>query len=178
METQPKGKTWQQKLVHELSEYAVNALYLTIFFGVYATSRRLTLAQYGIHLDDYFIGIIKALIIAKVIMIGAFLRISRKYEGKPLIYPVLFKVFIFVLWVILFDAAEGYVRGLIHTHSMIGAFEDLVQQHFTKVWLAGLLMVILSFIPFFMLKELSRVMGYEKLVAMFISEIPAEKESK
>jgi hypothetical protein len=168
MEAQIEKKTWKQKLFHEISEYLVNAAYLTLFFCVYAISRRLTLAQYGIYLDDYFIGLIKALVIAKVIMIGAFLRISRKYEHKPLIIPVLYKVFIFLLWVILFDAVEGLIRGLIETHSMAGAFENLVQHHFTKVWLGGLLMVILSFIPFFALKELSRIMGHEKFKDLFL----------
>ncbi len=168
MEAQTNKKTWKQKLLSEFSEYLVNAAYLTLFFGVYSVSRRLTLAQYGVYLDDYFIGLIKALIIAKVIMIGAFLRISRKYENKPLIIPVLYKVLIFLLWVILFDATEGLIRSLIQTQSMAGAFENLMQHHFTKMWLGGVLMVILSFIPFFMLKELSRVIGHKEFTDLFL----------
>ena len=168
MEAQIEKKTWKQKLFREFSEYLINAAYLTLFFGVYAVSRRLTLAQYGVHLDDYFIGLIKALVIAKVIMIGAFLRISRKFEHKPLIIPVLYKVFVFLLWVILFDAVEGLIRGLIQTHSFAGAFENLIQHHFTKMWLGGMLMVILSFIPFFALKELSRIIGHEKFRDLFL----------
>jgi hypothetical protein len=36
------------------------------------------------------------------------------------------------------------------------------------MWLGGLLMVAMSFIPFFMLKELSRVMGHEKFRDLFL----------
>lgn len=175
METQSENKTWKQKLISELSEYLVNVVYLSIFFGVYAVSRRLTLSQYGIYLDDYFVGIIKALVIAKVIMIGTFLRISRKYEHKALIVPVFYKIFLFVLWVLLFDALEGFIRGLIHTHSIPSAFEDLVQHHFSKMWLGGVLMVTLSFIPFFMLKELSRIFGYEKFRDLFLKNRTPEQ---
>lgn len=177
METKAEKKTLKQRVFDELSEYLVNAIYLTIFFGAYAVSRRLTLAQYGIHLDDYFIGLIKALIIAKVIMIGAFLRVSRKFEGRPLIIPVMYKVFIFMLWVILFDALEGLIRGMIQTESLSGAFENLVYHHFTKMWLGGVLMVFLSFIPFFALKELSRTIGHEKFRDLFLRDRAASQAS-
>jgi hypothetical protein len=96
MEEQKEKKTFKQKLLHELSEYLINVIFLTLFFSAYFMARRLTLAYYDIHVDDYFSGLIKALIIGKVIMIGSFLAISRKYENKPLIIPVLYKVLIFL----------------------------------------------------------------------------------
>jgi len=168
METQKEKKTFKQKFFHELSEYGINVIYLTMFFCVYALARRLTLAHYGIYAEDYFVGLIKALVIGKVIMIGAFLRISRKFENKPLLIPVLYKVVVFVIWVVLFDIAEELIRGVLHTHSLAETFEELIHQHFSKVWLGGLLMVTLSFIPFFMLKELSRIMGHEKFRNLFL----------
>ena len=168
METKQEKKTFKQKLFHELSEYGINVIYLTLFFGVYAVSRRLTLAHYGIYVEDYFIALIKALVIGKVIMIVAFLNISKKFEGKPLMIPVLYKVFFFVLFVVLFDAVEGFIKGAINTHSMAGAFQELIHHHFSKMWLGGLLIVAMSFIPFFMLKELSRIMGHEKFRGLFL----------
>lgn len=167
MEAQQEKKTFKQKLLHELSEYCINVVYLTLFFGAFAVARRLTLAHYGIYIDDYFIALIKALVIGKVIMIAAFLNISKKFEGKPLIIPVLYKVFFFVVFVVLFDIVEELVRGSIHTHSFTAAIEALIHQHFSKMWLGGLLMVTFSFIPFFMLKELSRIMGHRKFRNLF-----------
>lgn len=137
METAVGKKTWKQKLFHELSEYGINVIYLTLFFGAYAVARRLTLAHYGIYVDDYFIALIKALVIGKVIMIAAFLNISKKFEGKSLIIPVLYKVFFFVVFVVLFDITEELIRGSIHNHSFRTAFEELTHQHFSKMWLGG-----------------------------------------
>jgi hypothetical protein len=167
MEVQVTKKTWKQKLYREFTEYWVNVAYLTLFFCVFAIARRLTLSHYGVEVQDYFVGIIKALVIAKVIMIGAFLRISRKYENKPLIIPVLYKTILFVLWVILFDVIEGFIRGLVDTKSLTAAIDFVLQHHFTKLWLGGLLFVSLSFIPFFALKELARVIGHEKFKDLF-----------
>lgn len=163
-------KTFKEKLLHELSEYLDNVIFLTLFFGAYFIARRLTLAHYDIYIDDYFTGPIKALVIGKVIMIGSFLSISRKYENKPLIIPVLYKVLIFLIWCVLFDVLEGFIKGWIHSGSLGGAYDELIHHHFSKIWLGGIVMLAVSFIPFFMLKELGRVMGHDKLRDLFLRE--------
>jgi cell division protein FtsW (lipid II flippase) len=174
MQEQKEKKTFKQKLFHELSEYLINVIFLTLFFGAYFIARRLTLAHYDIHVDDYFSGLIKALIIGKVIMLGSFLSISRKYENKPLMIPVLYKMLIFLVLCVLFDVVEGFVKGWMHSGSLSGAYNELVHHHFSKVWLGGLVMLAVSFIPFFMLKELSRIMGYEKFRELFFRERQAD----
>lgn len=161
-ESNSEKRTFRQKLFHEFSEYLINVVYLTMFFGAFAVSRRLTLAHYDIYVDDYFIGIIKALVIGKVIMIGAFLRISRKYENKPLIIPILYKTVLFVIWVILFDVTEVLIKESIKLQSLSQSYQYLISEHFSKLWLGGLIMVTVSFIPFFAMKEISRVVGHEK----------------
>jgi hypothetical protein len=158
----------KQAILDSLSEDVVNVIYLTIFFGLFTAARRLTLAHFGIDVDDYFIALVKALVIARVIRIGAFLKISRKFDDKPLVIPVLFKVALFVLLVILFDATESLIRGIIDTRSLEVAFDELIQHHFSKFWIGGLLMVMLAFIPFFMLKELGRVIGNLKFRDLFL----------
>jgi hypothetical protein len=168
MEAESKIKTWKQKFYREFTEFGVNAAYLALTFGVLVTARRLTLSHYGIETQDYFVGIIKALIIAKVIMIGAFLKISRKFENRPLIIPVFYKTVLFVLWVILFDFAEGFIRSFIETRNLRDTIHFLFNQHFNKIWLGGLLFVTISFFPFFALKELARVVGYDNFRRMFL----------
>lgn len=170
MEAQVEKKSLKQRLFKEFSEYLVNAAYLTLFFCLFAISRRLILSQYNIHLDDYFVGIIKALVIAKVIMLASFLSISRKFEGRPLIYPVLFKVFVFFICVALFDVVEGFIRGWIAEGSLMGGVDEILHHHFTKMWLGGALMVLMAFIPFFALKELSRIVGHEKFRDLFLKQ--------
>jgi hypothetical protein len=168
METEKNIKTWKQKLFREFTEFWVNAAYLALVFGVLATARRLTLSHYGIEVQDYFVGIIKALIIAKVIMIGAFLKISRKFENRPLVIPVFYKTILFVFWVMLFDFAEGFIRGYIDTGNLTDTIHFLMYKHFNKMWLGGLLFVSISFLPFFALKELARVIGYDNFRRMFL----------
>jgi hypothetical protein len=139
---------------------------MALFFSAVIFYRRLVLAEHGIILDDYFMGVIKALVIAKVVMIGAFLRFSHKYEHKPLIIPTIFKAILFTLWVMLFDIVEVYVRIFIKTPDFADAFIEL-KQHINPAWLGAALVICISFLPFFAMKELSRVMGAKKFRGLF-----------
>jgi len=118
-------KNWKQRFIHEFTEYWMNVIYMALVFSAIIFYRRLVLAHYEIYLDDYFSGVLKALVIAKVVMIGAFLRISRKFEHKPLIYPVLYKAVLFTIWVMLFDIAEVFIRIYIHTPELMKAIAEL-----------------------------------------------------
>ncbi len=167
MDSTPKiKKTWKQKLFQEFTEYLINFVYMAIVFSAVILYRRLILAQYGVYLDDYFIGIIKAFIIAKVVMIGAFLGISRKFEHKPLLIPVLYKSILFTLMVMLFDVFEEFIRGLIQYQAVLKAIDE-VQSHVSVVWLGASMLMFFIFIPFFAFKELLRVMGKEKIQTLF-----------
>jgi hypothetical protein len=169
MENEKVKKSWKQKLFHEFTEYWMNMLYMSLVFSAIIFYRRLVLAHYEIYLDDYFSGVLKALVIAKVVMIRAFLRISRRYEHKPLVFPVLYKAVLFTIWVMLFDILEIYIRAFIRTPSPVKAFHEL-EIHLTNVWLGGALLIFFSFIPFFAFKELVRVLGKEKVKELFLQK--------
>ncbi len=166
MESAKKKAGWKQKFVHELREYWVNFLYLAFFFIVFASYRRLILAHYEISYDDYGVGLIKALILAKVIMIGNILGLGRRLEDKPLIYPTLYKTFVFILWVALFTFIEAAIRGLLHGKGLMGGLSELVigRRHES---LADTLVLFVAFIPFFAFKELERLQGRGKIFDLF-----------
>ena len=167
MEPSLPRKHWKQRLLHEITEYLLNFIYLAIFFSAIIFYRRMVLAQYDIHLDDYFMGVVKALIIAKVVMIGAFMRVSRKFEHSPLIVPVLYKAALFTVLVMLFDLIEASVRGAIENPTAAHVLQSL-ESHVSYEWLAALLLIFISFIPFFALKEMMRVMGTETVRDLFL----------
>jgi hypothetical protein len=167
MDNQKQKKTFKQKLFHEFSEYLVNFIYMSIIFSAIILYRRLVLAQHGIVVEDYFLGVFKAFVIAKVVMIGAFLAISRKFEHRPLFIPILYKAFLFTLMVMFFDVIEEFIRGAIHNKDIFLAIEEL-KIHMNYVWLGGSILIFFTFIPFFGVKELIRVMGRENVKAILL----------
>lgn len=169
MENQKVKKNLKQRLFHEFTEYWINVIYMALFFSAVVLYRRLLLAQHGIIMEDYFAGVIKALVFAKVIMIGGFIRFSRKYEHLPLIIPTIYKAILFTIWVMLFDMIEIYIRAFIKTPDLAEAFNEL-KHHINLVWLGAAVVICISFLPFFAMKEISRVIGRDKFRALFFKK--------
>jgi hypothetical protein len=166
MEKKADEKSLKEKLLHELTEYGINVLYLGLFFSAFILYRRLLLAEYGVFLDDYFMGLVKALIFGKVIMIGTFLKISKKFENRPLIVPTIYKSIFFTLLVAIFEFLEVTVKTLLKNSSWEGMMESYAH-HFTLAWVGGALIVGFTFLPFFGFKEIARHYGVDSIRTLF-----------
>ena len=167
MKNKKEKKSLKEKIYSEFTEYIFNFIYMAIFFSAIILYRRMVLAQHGIILEDYFMGVIKAMVIAKVVMIGTFMRISRKYEHKALIIPTLYKSLLFTILVILFDIIEISIRALIHEPNLMNVLTEL-NSHLNLTWLGGAMLIFFIFIPFFSFMELSRIIGKEKIKNLFL----------
>ncbi|MBM9604130.1 hypothetical protein [Desulfopila inferna] len=165
---------WKKKLTHELNEYFVNFLYLSLFFCVFTTYRRLLMAEYDISYGDYGISIIKALILAKVVMLGDMLKLGRRLKDRPLMYLTLFKTVLFTAWVLLFHMLEITVSNLLHSRGLAGAVHEFMDQ-FPYELLAHLLIVLFAFLPFFAVRELNNILGEGKIRQLFFSSGLLEK---
>src|SRR5262247_1110738 len=149
---------WKRKLFLEMTAYWINVVYLTLLFAVFTSYRRLILANYNIGYANWGISFLKALVLAKVIMIGGLVHLGRRLENKPLILSTLFQSALFTCWVTLFALVESTVRGLLHGKGMAGALEHLLSEGTHELY-AKCLVVFVAFIPFFAFKELGRVLG-------------------
>ena len=161
-----KWHGWKQKIADEMVGYWLTVLYLTIFFGVFATYTRLVMAQHNISFEEYGISIIKALVLAKVIMLGDILRLSRGFEDRPLAYPTLFRSFAFTLWVLVFIILEHTIGGFLRGKGLAGGFDEFLQRDRYEL-LARSLVVFFAFIPFFAVRELGQVLGRGKIQELF-----------
>ncbi len=161
-----KRTGWKQKILHELIEYWLSVLYMAGFFSVFTNYRRLILAHYQISYEAYGFSVIKALVLAKVVLVAKGLRLGRGFEDKPLIVPTLYKGFLFTVFVAVFDVVESMIRSFIHGRGPMGAFDELMSR-FNYEWLAGSLVVFFSFIPFFAVRELRQVLGEGKIGKLF-----------
>ena len=96
-DTEQQG--WKEKVFHEMVEYGINVIYLALVFSAFVSYRRLVLAAHDITYTNYGVALIEALILGKVIMIGAVFHPGRSLEQRPLIYPTLYKAVVFTFLV-------------------------------------------------------------------------------
>jgi hypothetical protein len=156
-----------EKVRRELIEYAFNAVYLMLVFAAFTQYRRFLLAEYSITYTNYWVGLIGALILGKVIMIGSVFRLGRWLEDKPLIVPTIYKALIFSVFVLVFRVVEYAIKGLLHGDSLTAALVEFFAQKGIDEVFANLLVVLVTLIPFFAVKELGRVLGRERVAALF-----------
>jgi len=158
---------WKKKIYHEVVEYWINVIYLTLVFAAFTQYRRFILATHDITYANYGFAVIEALILAKVIMIGEVARLGRGLENKPLIYPTLYKTVVFTLFVAVFTVCEHLIKGLWNGTGLMGGFAEFLGKGPHEL-LANSLVVFVAFLPFFAIKELGRVLGQDKIQTLFI----------
>jgi hypothetical protein len=166
-------RSWKEKISHEMIEYGINVIYLTLVFAAFTQYRRLLLAAHDIIYTNYWVAVIQALILGKVIMIGAVLRIGRGLEQKPLIFPTVYKAFIFTCLVIAFNIAEHAVKGIWQGHGAVASLADFIKRGPHEL-LAGSLVIFVALIPFFAVKELGRILGEDKILKLFFRGRPPQ----
>jgi hypothetical protein len=169
----PTAPGFKQKAVHELKDFTLISLYLALFFCALSTYTMLLLRKYEIDYLNYTFAIVNALIIAKIILIGEWARLGRKVEAQRLYLTVLYKAVVFGLLVFAFHFLEEFVKRLIHglpagtvVHDI--NFDDLIGRS---------IVLFCAFVPLFAFRELGRVMGEDRLHALFFKSGAAESPS-
>ena len=148
--------------MHEFKDLVAISIYLAFFFCALATYSMVLLKKYDIYLN-YSFAIINALVIAKVLLIGDMAHLGRKAETKPLYLTILYKSFLFTLFVVAFHFLEEFVKRVIH-HEPSGTV--LRNTHWDEL-AARSLIVFAVFIPLFAFRELRRVIGEDTFYALF-----------
>jgi hypothetical protein len=156
----------KQKIFHEMAEYWINVVYLTLMFAAFTQYRRFVLAAHDIYYTNYWVAVIEALVLAKVVMIGDVLHLGRRLDQKPLIYSTLLKTVVFSVFVGAFTIIEHVIKGLVQGKGLTGGVFDLLGKGHHEL-LAGCLVIFVAFIPFFAFRDLGRVLGEGKIRTLF-----------
>lgn len=159
------NSTIKQKISHELKEFVIIFLYLALVIGAFNIYRWLLMAEYHVGYFVYGYGLVEALILAKVILIGKSLGIGEGFSNKPLIFPTLYKTMLFALCVLVFSILEHLITGFLHRQNLAGIFQEVVSSRYETI--ARILMMFVAFIPFFAFGEAMRVLGEVKIFDLF-----------
>jgi hypothetical protein len=162
----PRLAGWKRLLVDEMVDYYFNFVYLAFFLVAFGWYRRLILAEYHIHYLEYWVPLVEAAVLAKVIMVGDLVRFGHGLQRKPLLVPTLFRTLLFSFYVGLFSVVEHTVRGLLAGGGLAAGVADLASKGWNEL-LAQCLVMFCAFVPFFAFKEVEQVLGKEALRDLF-----------
>ena len=164
----------KEKLIHEVKEMLVIFLYLALFFSAFTTYRLLVMKEMGISYFHYGFALIKALVLAKVILLGQYARVVKIFNDRPLIVPTLYKVILFSLFALAFEVLERVIGGFFHGKDLLASLQEIMSAGWDEL-LARTLVLLVAFVPFFAFGEIARVLGEGSLSELFLHK-PLAKE--
>ena len=161
-----KRSELRHRAAHELEQYLLTTAFLAAFFISFTTYRRLVLAEYNIGYFEYGFAVVKALVLAKVILIGEAMHVGERLRGRPLLVTTLWKTLTFSLFVAAFVVIEHFIAAAIHHRPVSAEFQFSGAQGYEL--LARIQLEAVAFVPFFAFRELGRVLGERELNQLFL----------
>ncbi len=122
-------------------------LFFFIGFNLILWTKRMALAEHGIPFDGFLTATLAALLVGKAVLVTDHMPFMRRFDGAPLIQPILFKTAIYWVCVFVVRLAEGLIHFLREGGALGGFLQHLVDRfswpHFlmVQVWLMVLFLI-------------------------------------
>lgn len=165
MSSMPQNIKLNQFIRQELQIYLIYTIFLTLLFSAFLSYERILLGKASSYYLPYGYCFIRALIMAKIIMIGEALKLGERFPNAPLIIPVLYKTIVFCLFLLIFHISEELIVGLIRGENI-----EQIYLTFTghlDIFLAQLTIMFFTYILFFSVLGISSVLGKDVLWNIF-----------
>ena len=117
--------TLHERVMHEIKEFAILTVYLYITLGAVIMMKTAVLHTDDINFTPWGIAIVKAMVLAKFMLLGNALKLGEGHKTSPLIWPTLHKAFAFLVLLIILTVIEEAVVGLFHHRSVAASLGDL-----------------------------------------------------
>ena len=159
----------REKAAGELKELAVITAYLFVVFAALLFYKSAILQAHGIDWAPWSFALVKAVFTAKFILIGRALHLGERHRSKPLIWPVLYKSLIFLVFVIVLSIIEDVAVGFIHAQGLWSSITGIGGGTLSQ-FIATIVLVFLILLPLFIFGVLGEVMGRKELLRVFFVE--------
>ena len=160
---------------HTLKQYAIIFAYLYVCFGAIVLLKTAVLRDVGISFTPWGFAAVKAFILGKFMLIGHDIRLGERFTGKPLIYPTLYRSFVFLVFLFVLLAIEEAVAGALHGHTISQSLAEVTGSKFFEI-LASTLIMFLALLPYFAIRQLADALGPGVLARLFFVDGKLERK--
>ena len=137
---------WLAQVKHALPP----TIFFVVGFNLILWTKRLILQEHGVEFSGFFTAIVAALLVGKAVLVTDNLPFMRRFDGAPMIQPILFKSAIYWLCVLIVRLAEEFVH-FVASGGAIADFGDHLVNHFSlarflsiQIWLMVLFLVYVT----------------------------------
>jgi hypothetical protein len=154
---------WLAQVKHALPP----TIFFVVGFNLILWTKRLILQEHGVEFSGFFTAIVAALLVGKAVLVTDNLPFMRRFDGAPMIQPILFKSAIYWLCVLIVRLAEEFVH-FVASGGAIADFGDHLVNHFSlarflsiQIWLMVLFLVYVT------IHEVNELFGDGELYRLF-----------
>ena len=165
-QTHGRGVAARSKFVEEFKALAALAAYLYVCFGALMLCKSAVLREAGIHYEIWGLAAIKALLLAKFMLLGRMLHVGKRFRDKPLIWPTLYHALTFLIVLLILTTLEELIVGFIHGRAITDSLNHVVGPIFFE-GLAVCLILFLVLVPYSAFTCLSDVVGERETIRLF-----------
>ncbi len=146
------------RLLKELKSFLIMFSYLWLVFSVFLVHEWSVLASHQIGFRFYGLAVVNALVLSKIMLIAEGMHFARRFEDRPLIYPIAYKAFAFTVLLMVAYIIEEIAVGMFHGKTAAESFPEIGGGGIVGVLTVGAIMCI-ALVPFFSFREIARVVG-------------------
>ncbi len=154
---------WLAQMKHALPP----TIFFFVGFNLILWTKRLILQEHGIEFSGFFTALVAALLIGKAVLVTDNLPFMRRFDGAPLIQPILFKSAIYWVCVLIVRLTEE----LVHFVAAGGAIADFGDHFAGQFPLARFLSIqiwlMVLFLVYVTIHELNELFGNGELYRLF-----------
>jgi hypothetical protein len=162
----PSKASIGERVTTELTELAVITAYLYICFAALAYLKSAILHAHGILFAPFGFAVVKALICAKFVLLGRALHFGERFKALPLIWSTLYKSLVFLVLLLILNALEEVVVGVMHHRQVTDSLAEFGGGTLDQL-IATSVVMLLILVPFFAFRSLGEVVGERNLVRVF-----------
>ena len=117
---------WLAQVRHALPP----TIFFFVGFNLILWTKRLILEEHGVEFGGFLTATLAALLVGKAVVVTDNLPFMRRFEGAPMIQPILFKSSIYWLCVVIVRLAEEFVY-FVAAGGAVADFRDHLVDHFS-----------------------------------------------
>jgi hypothetical protein len=156
----------KERAKDQIRNFSLMFAYLLVIFGMLAVHESIVLSQHQINYRFHGLAIINALVFAKVLLVAEDLRLGHRFDDAPLAYSILVKSFLFGVALICFHVVERVLIGMWDGKAVAQSVSEIGVDKLEGIVSLGIISTV-ALIPFFILREISRVIGPDKFRSLF-----------
>ena len=155
----------KDKSIEEIRKLLWIFAYLWVLLGLFSLHKAIILQDANPFYHQGF-AVINALVMAKIVYVAEAFHVADNLKSRPLIYPIVYRSAMFALILILFHIMEEALRAKWHGKPWSEVLAASGAGSLLELLVLGLI-IFLSMMPFFALREVGRDIGEDKMFEQF-----------